>query len=297
MIQASIVLLLADFVLGKTLSYLHEQMTIGEKARANYFIKKDTSDLIIFGSSRALLHYHSGLIADSLRMSVYNAGRFNQTILYHTALLECIIKRHVPKVVILDVNEDELVQNDAKYEFLSVLLPYYRYDNDIRNMYDAVNPGYRYWSWSRTLPYNSILASTIYRGVAKDQGKDLDIHGYLEHQGYYQGGLRVIDNCDETHLLDEKLKKAFRDFVTICQMRHIKLFIFTSPRYAGYRCRRIEFDSLKREANRYGYSIPDFPDTLVNKKYFTDPSHLNSDGARRYSEFIVQWIRPFLKKE
>lgn len=290
-IQGIVILLVVDFTLGKTLSYLHERITTGEKARANYFIKKDTSDVIIFGSSRAVLHYHSGIISDSLHMSVYNAGRFNQTILYHTALLKCIVKRHVPKIIILDVNEDELVQNAAKYEFLSVLLPYYKYDRDIRETYDAVNPAYRYWSWSKTLPYNSILAATVYRGMVKSSEKDQDIHGYLEHQGYYQGALKKMDNCQEKYLLDDKLKKSFQDFITICKMRRIKLFIFTSPRYVHYQCRRVEFDSLKSEANRYGFPLVDFSERMTNKKYFVDPSHLNSGGALRYSEFIVQQIK------
>jgi hypothetical protein len=288
-LQAIVILLVLDFALGKTLSHLYNRMKVGEKARANYFIKKDTSNVIVFGSSRALYHYHSGIVGDSLKLSVYNAGRSNQTILYHTALLKCIVKRHQPKIVILDINEDELVGSSKKYELLSALLPYYKYDEDIQKMYDVANPGYRYFAWLNTLPYNSSLFATIYRGLSG--GKDKDIHGFLGHSGKYRDSLRVTDNCRSTYTADSTLMATFNEMIQLCRQHQIKLFVAVSPRYSRYKCSRPEFEALKKFAADRGVMVHDFTETVTDKNLFADPSHLNVKGAERYSMMIGSSIR------
>ncbi|HEY5750354.1 MAG TPA: hypothetical protein VIU12_30020 [Chryseolinea sp.] len=290
--KAILIVIVLDFALGKGLEIFYNRMSVGEKARANYFIRKDLSDVIVFGSSRALYHYHAGVLADSLQTTVYNAGRSNQTILYHLALLKTILKRHTPKMVILDVNEEELVKSQKKYELLSALLPYCHYDEDIRALYRKANPGYGFWSWSRSLPYNSSVFATLYRGITR--GKDNDIHGFLNHDGVFKDSLKTTDNCAANYPLDPMLEQSFSEFVALCKARNITLFVSVSPRFVQYKCRRPEYEALQNLAKQDGVAIHDYEDLYDDGSYFSDPSHLNSKGALAFSKSIAPILKASL---
>jgi len=290
--KAIVIVLALDFALGKGLEKLYDRMSVGEKARANFFIKSDVSDVVIFGSSRALYHYHAGVLSDSLQTSVYNAGRSNQTILYDLALLKCILKRHTPKMVVVDVSEDELVMNPKKYELLSALLPYCRYDKDIYAIYKKTNPGYAFWSWSRSLPYNSSVFATLYRGTMR--GKDNDIHGFLNHSGVYKDSIKVADNCHSTYALDPVLMEAFTEIVSLCKQYQVLLYVSVSPRYMQYRCERGEYTAFKKLARENGVTIHDYVNMFVDGSYFSDPSHLNGQGAQEFSKRIARDLKKAL---
>jgi hypothetical protein len=281
-----------DFALGTVLEKLYNNMTVGEKARAHYVISKDTSDVLIFGSSRALYHYNAGMLQDSLNTTVYNAGRSNQTILYHLAIFKHILTRHTPKLVVLDVNEDELVKNPKKYDLLSALLPYGRSDRDMLLQYEQVNPGYKIWSWSRTLPYNSSLVAILYRGLTK--GKDKDIHGYLKHDGILKEELTTVDNCHVPYTIDPLLEEAYREMLSLCKAHRIDIVVTVSPRYSAYACERKEYKALQQLSLKEGVTIHDFSQSLNNAAWFADPSHLNTAGASRYTTMLIPLLRGHL---
>lgn len=296
-IKAILIVLLTDFVVGQSLASLYDKMAVGEKARANYFLKKDTSSVIVFGSSRALYHYHSGIMADSLNMTVYNAGRSNQGILYDLAALKYIVKRHKPKLVVLDVSEDEFVKSQKKYEMLSALLPYYRCDKDIAGIYDVVKPGYKFWSWSRTLPYNSSFFAIIYRGLKPGKEKDKDIRGFLGREGVYRNKLAVVNNCDSDPVTDTLLEKSFQEFVGICQYNKIKLFVAISPRYSRYKCERTELTAMRRLAAPYGVQIHNYAELELPGDHFSDVAHLNSKGAIEFTRIVAKDLKAFYNEQ
>ena len=142
--KAVVIVLCIDFVLGIGLKYAYDHMKSGERARANFVVHESKADVVIFGSSRALYHYHSNLIGDSLGKVVYNAGRPAQSILYHNAMLKMMLKRHHPQMVILDINENEFVYEKRKYDIMSSLLPYYNQDADVHALINSVKPVRRF---------------------------------------------------------------------------------------------------------------------------------------------------------
>ncbi len=293
---AIVILFGIDLVTGRILGALYDRMTVGEKARANYFIKSDKSEIIIFGSSRALYHYHSGLISDSLKMTTYNAGRSNQSILYHTTLLKCIVKRHKPKVVVLDLQADEFVYNRRKYERLSALLPYYKLDGDVSAIYNTVRPGYKYFAWSHSLPYNSSVFATLYRGTTS--GRDNDINGFMIRKGKVSSALTDKENnCGENLTMDSILIQSFEDFHKICQDANIELVVNISPEFSRYVCERKEFTILKNEIRKRGVLVNDCTEVFENERMFADKTHLSLDGAIEYSNMVVETLKSKLQKK
>lgn len=103
-----------DVLFGLVMDRLWNNMpdTVSQTAKTNTFLNKVEADVIVLGSSRAAHHYVSSILEDSLGMSVYNCGHEGMDLIYCDAVLESIVKRGVPKIVILDMQEGYLRGED-----------------------------------------------------------------------------------------------------------------------------------------------------------------------------------------
>lgn len=61
------VLCILDYGIGKFLEYLYFNQKQGKLYNITYAIEKQTNDVIIMGSSRAMHHYNPDIISDSLK--------------------------------------------------------------------------------------------------------------------------------------------------------------------------------------------------------------------------------------
>jgi hypothetical protein len=284
---------IVDFLAGSGLSYLHGRMNGGERARAYYAVNKSKADVYIFGSSRALYHYNPQILQDSLGMSVYNAGRSAQTVLYHLPVLKMIIKRLKPKLVILDINENEFVKDQTKYDLVNSLLPYYTREESVRKMIDLVKPGYRYFAWSKILPYNSSALSILTRNIKPDKGVK-DINGYIYVKGHKISSTATIDNCNDKDEFDPVIINAFNEFVRVCKDNNIELRVFVSPRFANFRCERTDLKEVDRQLKLQGVAYTSFvnsPEYVSNENYMYDVAHLNYEGSIAYSREIAHLLK------
>jgi len=92
-----IILIISDFLIGKTLRYIYFNETSGLDYRTTFAIDSTKADIIVFGASRANHHYVPTIFQDSLKMTFYDVGRDGQSIFYHLAILKAILKRYTPK--------------------------------------------------------------------------------------------------------------------------------------------------------------------------------------------------------
>jgi hypothetical protein len=98
LIIGSIILIL-DQALGKLLKHYYYKIDHAEQGRTTYAIDLTRDDILILGSSRASHHYVPAIISDSLGSSCYNAGKDKQGLFYCQAVLNAVMKRHIPKMV------------------------------------------------------------------------------------------------------------------------------------------------------------------------------------------------------
>lgn len=291
LVPAALILLATDITIGLTLEKLYDRMRTGEKARANFAIKKASPDVFIFGSSRALYHYNPKVLEDSLKLTVYNAGRSNQSVLYHLAILRSILNRHQPKLIVLDVNEDELEQEALKYELLSALYPYYHIDTTIGNFLRKVDPSTNTLALSRSLPFNSTLFAVLYRGVFPGEGRGEDYNGYMYKERTHEEDIKVEDNCGFQPTYDPALINSLNEFITLCQSRHIPLVLSISPRFTRFNCDRPEVVKIERIAQSRNVRFFNFTRELQIREYFVDPGHLNVRGSIEYTSLFAQELR------
>lgn len=286
-----VLVFLLDQLLGETLRYLERNMRGGERARTYNAVHRANADVFVFGSSRALYHYSPAVMRDELDMEVYNAGRSAQTVLYHLPLLKMILKRHIPKLVILDINEDEFVADQQKYDIVNFLLPYYNEDPSVRSIIDEVRPHYKYFSWSKALPYNSSAISMLWRTIHPLEKGSED--GYSPVFGRRTRIDSITQNCGQRYYFDSRIEHAFDEFVGTCQVNRIPLLVIVSPRTMKFACEREDFARVKAAAIRT--HVP-FLDLSSSEKYrdhpewMHDSAHLNNVGSSEFSKEIASYL-------
>jgi hypothetical protein len=276
-------LFVLDFIIGKTLEYYYFKQKSGEYAVLTKTIENSTNqqdEILIMGSSRARGHYHPGIISATLGKSCYNAGYDAQSILFHNALLEIIEEKYKPKIVILDVNMNELDHEQISYEQLSVFLPYALRYPKLWNILSLKSPFEKIKCISRIYPYNSLLDKII-------QGNILylgdDINGFVPFYGVYENnfGERTFPEIS----LDPNKISAFDSFLSICQEKKIQLYIVYSPEYMKSLNLSSSMNYIIDKCQKQGIEYISYrnDESFLKNELFREYMHLNNVGAEKFS--------------
>ncbi|HVS92012.1 MAG TPA: hypothetical protein VHE59_08285 [Mucilaginibacter sp.] len=280
-----------DYVFGTALKKCYFLQKKGYDYLATYALDSAKSDMLIVGSSRAAHHYNPAIIQDSLHATVFNAGADGTFMFYYDAILRSALKRYHPKVVIMDLLPDEFEKGQEAYDHLSLLLPYYSYHPEIRPIIQLRGPYEKYKLLSKTYPYNSKLLSAITTLLHAKQGvKSYDGYIPLNNKMVVAEPVMTFKNDIDT------LKLAyFKNFINECTANGIKLIVSVSPIYIKYNpSKSIELGKEICAAHHIPFfnylHDPDF-----GKPMFSDPHHLNSQGADLFTKKFIADIRPVLK--
>ena len=128
-----IFIFLGDFTIGKILGYYYPKVKTGYYYHTSHSINKTEAEILVFGHSRASHHYNPKIIEKMTGHSCFNAGRDGQSIFYHTSIFNSILKRHTPKIVVLEYDGDFNYEK-KHYDRISSLLPYYEENKDLGNV-------------------------------------------------------------------------------------------------------------------------------------------------------------------
>jgi hypothetical protein len=289
-----LLLVAVDWIAGYTLSYLYYQQKSGTKYRTTYALDGTKADIIVLGSSRASHHYDTRILEDSLNLSAYNAGRDGTNLIYSHAVLNSILKRHQPKLVILDFNSSEFYNVPTREENLVSLLPYYNNHPELKPFIRQRSELEMIKLCSKVYPFNSTIVSSI-TGLRKSA--EADFKGYLPINGTMDSP--ELDTLDfNKYVYSEKLIKNFEDIIVLCKNANIQLFVVQSPRLDWYLNDRCE-NTLKDIAVKNNMGFVSFVnDSVYSKKtdLYKDQSHLNESGASQFTAALIPQIKMLLKK-
>lgn len=140
-ISVFITFLLFDFYIGYFLNSMLSKLNKSsyEIGRTQYSLYDVNSPVVIVGSSRAAHHYIPQIISDSLGCDVYNIGRDGCFFLYNNAVINELIARYTPRVIIRECSVNSL--NFSDDDKISNLYPYYNrlsYVTSVTNNYSDV---------------------------------------------------------------------------------------------------------------------------------------------------------------
>ncbi|RDK84825.1 hypothetical protein [Marinirhabdus gelatinilytica] len=234
-------------------------------------------DYIILGSSRANYTLKPNLIEAQTGKEGYNLGMNSCNIIETQALLEEFLQHGDTKAVYVQV--DSQYRQDFPDPIGEVVwMPYineagvYEHFEDFGSKYKAYRyiPFYRYQKFGGRLGLREVFSSLFGTGYNYNSTK-----GYMPRYGVLEG---EKDFIPDVPLVAENL--YYTNLVRYCKERDIELYFFTAPYY------KFEGDIEKLDTFLPNYT--NFSDSLKQPSYFSDQIHLNTKGAKRFTEIFME---------
>lgn len=257
-----------------------------------YAMDKVNSEVLIIGASTANHHYVTFMLRDSLGMDVHNCGKDGSGFLYQCCVIDGILRRTAPKMIIWDMEPDDLSDPSTKQlDRLSAFNPYYDTNDYCRELIDSKGKWEKYKMLSGVYRYNSRLLAYMYKSIMPYAYPE---DGYLPlpSEGYVYPSL-----------IDEKIEKQFdtgqeeylRDIIQKCKKKEIRLVVSLSPRLRRSNYRETEvFNRLCELLDKEHVVCLDYYNDkffLDNSTLFKDNAHLNDRGARLFTALFSEKIR------
>jgi hypothetical protein len=279
-----------DFIIGNVLRYLYFRQQSGIEYGTVYSIENTKADVLIFGSSKGSRQYYPEVFEKRLGMEYYNVSREGYFILYHEAVLNCILKRHRPKVIVLDISSDEFMQQDNNYAKLSVLLPFYKNHPEIHSILSMKGKHEKLKLLSQIYPFNSMLFKIFAGNAAFNKGRRQVSKGYLPYDNVWNKTYKPAKE-KISYSIDSNYVNSYRSFIQQCLAEKIMLIIATTPYLHKQHISSSPSVLLaKKIAESFHVPFIDYskePALVKRPALFADPIHLNNAGAKLMSEMLL----------
>ena len=276
-----------DLSVGWIMDSLFPGITYGTYGKVNKSLKAG-EEVLIFGSSRAEHHYDPDLITRATGKSCYNTGLGGYGLFYNYALLDEIVSKHKPEVVILDLSPNVIV-DPMTYMKLNIFTPYY-FDYASFAEILALDPEFSVFkTYFKTYVYNSTMYDLVRGKVSnKEQGNGYKaIYHSLDTDAYVPMRLSAEEALDPTKI------DYLRKFMEVAGKQNIKLICFVSPTYEKFDMdNRIisELRNLADEMDVEFHDFSDFDEVYRHPEYFKDQLHLNADGVEIFNREVSRII-------
>ena len=294
-------IVIIDFFVGligeKLIVRLCQKNYNGVTALLGYNIQSATADIVVLGSSTATCHYIPRILSDSLsvcfgeHLTAFNAGAYYQQPSYSYCVLKSMIQRRKPRIVIVDIQPQQL-GGAPLVEALKPLRPYYRANNNVREVLDENESTYD----KLLLNVNMFRFNTEIIKIITSFGKSVGADGYDPRYGVVDR-FEIIPKYDKNEI-NPIVDKEFRELVKIAQDNEILLFVSMSPRLVYTDKNSKSYQEIIGICDAAGVPVFDFTteDFFQNGKYFDGLVHLNNTGAEMLTFEVVKSIKIFLEE-
>ncbi|MBA3646959.1 MAG: hypothetical protein H0W62_00145 [Chitinophagales bacterium] len=304
------VIIAFDQVGGRFLHYMYFKQKTGPNAETTFTFTKMQQDAVILGSSRGRRNYNPQPIGDSLGIGCYNAGHDGQTIFYEEAIIRMVLSRYTPKLVVLDLNPEEMYYKDVHYDRLNVLAPYYSDYPQVRDIYllkgnrnpDHDRIAYRLWPVNNegikmmSLIYrNNSAVLDILTGMFKNRKSDSGfkpLKGIITQQKANEL-IKENNNLRDTKgkIVDINKINGLEEILSTLTSRGAKVYVSMSPALTPFGMEP-SYHSILDVCRKYNVAFKDYSqDAAYNHlDYFFD-NHMNKDGANLFSVHLAHDIK------
>ena len=293
-IVSTIAILVAiDYLFGYAANiYLKKYGLRGDYLPIEYVVKQCKDDALFIGSSVVINSLMPSVIEDSLGITCYNAGANSQTMPYFHTILNCVLQRYTPKMIILGLRPEELSGDDVGRYHL--LVPYYHTGyNEIDSVLESKNEHEKYLLKSNLYRYNTIwFRILLYHFLRGDESKKMKNKGFSGHEKPLFPPYMTNSEGDQN--ISEKKVSIFEDMIRICKDHDITLVVYSPPMYTRYKEKTgtvKEIERLCKENSvQYYYDTQD-SFFLGHQEWFYDNIHLNKYGSLKYSKMFATRLR------
>jgi hypothetical protein len=260
---------------------------------------KANSEILIYGSSRALGHIDPLMISDSLELSSYNLGidghNFWLQHLRHELIMQ---KAEPPKLILHSLDMFTLEKKNDLYN-PDQFLPYL-WQN--REMWDAIHAynGYHYTDYVCPLvryygKTEAILKALKCIANGPEKQAQHRVRGFLSEELTWNDDLSEARKKMKGYRvkLHQESLQLYEHFLEVCAQEHIAVVLVYSPEYYEGRDFVSNRDSvmqlyrsiaLKHRLPLLNYSQDSM---CLEKKWFYNSSHLNRNGSRAFTQKLI----------
>ena len=295
----TVALILSDRIIGTGLEYLFYQQTHGDDYTTLYALEQANEDILIFGTSRASHHYNARAIEATTGISCFNAGRDEMEIPYTEALLKIILKRHKPKVVLLDIGPielggDKVVESER---IAATLMPFMnKYPSLESTIGMAGSMEVNKLKVSKTYAYNSKIGSAIQNSYTQlghhtDKGyeplyKTIDTAVYKES---------IWEDMNAQLEVNKNYEQTLLNIMTLAKENDIQLVLVISPFYFYNNFNNNpSYNTIKEIVQSNNVLLLDYTNSPLftgNHQLFNDDVHLNDTGASVFTKEIISLLQ------
>lgn len=284
-----------DWVIGKAMDAMLPQISNqGDTGKTYFALNEVNTPVVIVGSSRAAHHYVTQMVEDSLGMAAYNVGRDGCFYSYNCCVINSILDRYSPWLIIWETSKDDLFGQGA--DPLESLYPYYHRNNWVTAVLKSELPRTeRVRLSSKVYRYNSVIHRVVMRYLGRNSFADGTLKGYLPLSPKKPLKPLSLDTESwEQNEVDDSKVERFRSILCRAQEKGVKMVVVDSPKYKESCGPCASADIMKKLCEEYGALFFDnmqMPYFLERPELFNDVTHLNNDGAKFYTEMFLAEIR------
>lgn len=260
-----------------------------------FTIEKVEADVVVIGSSKASHHYVPQMLEDSLGMTAYNCGQDGCFFLYQNCIINMILDRYTPKMILWDIQPGSFVGEDHsnEYQNFRYLSHYYPANTWAENYINSESPKMRYRMMSRMFAYNSKALNYVFPLVTHSSATEngyipLAAEGYLYPEMGKEDEVESYVNKTYLSLLDDTMRR--------CKEKGVDLRMYISPVYSQKSALSEDAEreiGLVAKKNGVGYTNAHSDEMFMqDASLFRDASHLNDKGARIFTELILRLLNP-----
>lgn len=291
-----------DALLGFGLARLYGRVKTGDNGGLLNYTLSRHAQVLLLGSSRMRHHAMPSVLSQQLSLKTLNAGMDGQDFLYAVMLLDLWKRSHPPpQIIVLHVDPESLARYDEELHVATVFSFYYDRSALVRQILNQRSPFERLKYLSRSYRANGKVLS-ILKNLCVQPDNHFD--GFQALKGTFvpgQGAAQPSGPADPASALpcwDFKVR-LFAELVAYCRQNGTRLFLVHSPRYHELKA---VHDAWVRSLQRFLAAYPGVqfidlsawacPGAFEGKAdLFRDGSHLNSRGARVFSELLAARLR------
>lgn len=258
-----------------------------------YLALKDTTKVLIYGSSRA----NHSLDPKHIKKTAYNMGVDGKTINYAKTLIK-ILSSENKQLIVLQIDPSRVIENEYIGDDIKQLKPKYHRNSIISSEIDKLNLQNPLQDFYWSLDYNGNVLP-ILKNYFFPKYNHSSYNGYdpiFVDPNQKKTLLKILslsnnDNECTEQSLNTIFTTAILDIIDFAHKNNKELLIYTSPEYSDF-CKKdndlLNVFLLKNKVQYYDFS--DFFKEDNNLDYWKDRVHLTDKGAQIFSTYFSDII-------
>jgi hypothetical protein len=289
--------IIVDISIGLFFKNLFFKQKSGKYFTTSHALKNAGEDIVIFGNSHAAQHFNAPLMQAQSGKTVFNFGNQGQGLFYIYATLKSMLAYHKPRLLIINLDYEELRYDEAEYQRLSVFLPYYHANPIIDSAVAMSGNHEQIKAYSAMYRYNSLLGYMLLNIYKPSFNKSMASLGYDPTEGVISlsttnGPKKTA--APEKYVFDKNKIKYLINLIEYIKTKHVQLLVTTTPIYRYNDNENLYKDKLVELLNQMHVDYFDDGNDAEfqnRNELFHDDSHLNPKGADIWTQKCLNYIQ------